>query len=157
MSLVYPKHVRSRCQRCALCCRDTEHKTRLILLLKTETENIHEKTLMSVDEFAEKIDGFEPYLYVMNKTEDGGCIFPRNESCSIYKVRPLICRFYPFQLRNLRNNRYGFTYTNECPNMGKGPCLKRSFFQKMFRILIETVREDVGTESVILLDLEAYP
>ena len=157
MSLVYPKHIRFRCQRCALCRRDTEHKIRLILLLKTETENIHEKTLMSFDEFAEKIDGFEPYLYVTKKTEDGDCIFLRNESCSIYKVRPLIYRFHPFQLHNLRNNQYGFTYTNECPNIGKGPRLKRSFFQKMLRIFIETVREDVETESAILLDSQAYP
>lgn len=144
MSFEYPKHVRFRCERCALCCGDTEDKVRSILLLKTEADRISKKTLIGLDKFAEKIEGFEPYIYQMRKTEDGKCVFLRDNSCSIYQIRPLICRFYPFQLKNLPNNRYAFTYTDECPGIGKGPQLKRDFFERLFGNSMELMRENTG-------------
>jgi Fe-S-cluster containining protein len=135
----YPKHLRFICEKCTLCCGDTREKVRLILLLKTEAERISKRTLKSIDEFAEKIEGFEPYFFRMKKTIEGKCVFLRDTSCIIYETRPLICRFYPFQLKNLGNNRYVFSYTSECPSIGKGPWLRRSFFEKLF------------TESTILM------
>lgn len=141
MRFEYPKHVRFRCERCALCCRDTEDKVRMILLLRNEADHISKKTSMSLDEFAEKIEGSEPYVYRMRKTRDGECIFLGDESCSIYKMRPLICRFYPFQLKNLRNNRHAFTFTDECPGIGKGPQLERRFFQRLFRKFTESMKK----------------
>jgi len=73
---MYPRHIRFRCERCDLCCRDTERRVRFILLLKTEAERISKEIMMNVYEFAEKIDGFEPYVYMMKKNEDGSYIFP---------------------------------------------------------------------------------
>jgi len=147
LSFTYPKHVCFKCERCALCCGDTEQKVRLILLLRVEAQNIIERTLKSIDEFTEKIEGFEPYIYVMKKTEDGKCVFLRDRSCSIYEIRPLICRFYPFQLKNLGNDRYGFIYTSECPGIGKSSPLRMSFFKKMFKTFMESMREDTATEE----------
>jgi len=102
---------------------------------------------MDLDKFAEKIEGFEPYIYQMRKTEDGKCIFPKDDLCSIYQIRPLICRFYPFQLKNLGNNRYAFTYTDECSGIGKGPQLKRDFFERLFGKFIELMRKNIQAES----------
>jgi len=144
LSFEYPKHVRFRCVRCSLCCGDTKDKIRSILLLKTEADQISKSTLMGLDEFAEKIEGFEPYIYQMKKTEDGKCVFLKENSCSIYQIRPLICKYYPFQLKNLRNNRYAFTYTNECQGTGKGPQLKKDFFEKLFDKFIELMKENVA-------------
>jgi Fe-S-cluster containining protein len=87
---------------------------------------------MARDEFATKIEGFEPYVYQMKKTAEGSCVFLRDGSCSIYEVRPLICRFYPFQLQNRGNSRYVFSYTEECPGIGNGPQLERWFFEELF-------------------------
>ena len=143
MSFEYPKHVRFRCVRCALCCGDTEDKVRSILLLKTEVDRISKRTLIGLDKFAEKIEGFEPYIYQIRKTDDGKCVFLEDNSCSIYKIRPLICGFYPFQLKNLRNNRYAFTYTDECPGIGEGPRLKRAFLERLFDKFIELMKENV--------------
>lgn len=144
MSFEYPKHVCFACVRCALCCGDTEDRIRSILLLKIETDFISKRTLKGIDKFAEKIEGFEPYTYRMRKTEDGKCVFLRDNSCSIYQIRPLICRFYPFQLKNLRNNRYTFTHTNECQGIGKGHELKREFFERLFGKFVELMRENVA-------------
>jgi len=139
---VYPKHIRFICDRCAVCCSNTEDKVRLILLLKSETDRISKKTLIGLYGFAEKIQGFEPYIYQMKKTEEGKCIFLKDDLCSIYKIRPLICRFYPFQLKNLGNNRYVFAYTEECPGIGKGSQLKRRFFERLFGKFMELMREN---------------
>jgi Fe-S-cluster containining protein len=98
---------------------------------------------MGPDKFAEKIEDFEPYTYRMRKTTGGKCVFLKDKTCAIYQTRPLICRFYPFQLKNPRNNRYAFTYTNECPGIGKGPQLKRNFFEKLFDEFTELMRENI--------------
>ena len=88
---------------------------------------------MSVGEIAQEIEGSEPYIYVMKKREDGKCVFLRDKSCEIYAIRPLVCRFYPFTLKSLRKNSYIFDYTEECPGIGGGSELKKSFFEMLFR------------------------
>ena len=117
-----------------MCCGDTKYKIRSILLLKHEAERISEKTSLNISGFAEKKKDFEPYAYNMVKTKDGKCIFLNEDSCSIYEIRPLICRFYPFELKNPLNKKYVFGYTNECIGIGKEPLLKRSFFKSLFNL-----------------------
>jgi len=92
-----------------------------------------------LDDFAEKIEGFDPYVYRMKKNNEGRCVFLKDNSCSIYPIRPLICRFYPFQLKNTGINKYDFVYTDECPGIGKGPKLKKKFFEKLFTKSIEVI------------------
>jgi Fe-S-cluster containining protein len=143
LSFEYPKYVRFKCVRCALCCGDTKDRVRSILLLKTEADLISKNTFKVLDEFAEKVEGFEPYTYQMTKTDDGKCVFLKDNSCSIYEIRPLICRFYPFQLKKIGNSRFSFTYTDECPGIGEGPQLRRDFFQRLFQKFIELMRSNV--------------
>ena len=131
MRLSYPEHVRYRCEKCAQCCGDTENRVRSILLLKSDVTRISEKTTVQPSAFARKIAGFEPYLYRMRKTPDRRCVFLEKTSCSIYAIRPLICRFYPFRL-NPGPDGYVFEYTDECPGIGKGPRLTRAFFTTLF-------------------------
>jgi len=138
----YPKNVYFKCERCALCCGDSKNRVRSILLLKIEAERISEKTLKDIDGFAEKIEGFEPYIYQVKKTKDGKCIFLKDNSCTIYQIRPLICAFYPFELKEVGSNRYTFAYTDECPAIGKGPQLKRSYFERLFKKAIKIMREE---------------
>jgi len=139
----YPQRVRFRCIKCALCCGDTEDKVRSILLLKIEADRISEKTSVTIDKYAEKIEGLKPFSLQMRKTEDGKCVFLEDNSCSIYQIRPIICRFYPFELKNLRNNRYAFTYTDECPGIGEGHELKKDFFGKLFGKFKKSMKENI--------------
>jgi len=137
----YPKHVFFTCNRCALCCGDTEERTRQILLLKTEAHRISEGASKSINEFAEETEGLAPFIYKMRKN-GGRCIFLRENLCSIYDMRPIICRFYPFKLENLGKNRYVFSYTEECPGIGKGAQLKRNFFEGLFREFLRSMSEN---------------
>lgn len=139
MQFNYPRNVRFKCLRCALCCGDTKNRKRLILLLKLEAGRISCKTSKSLADFAEKVEGFEPYVYCMKKTDDERCTFLKNNSCSIYEIRPLICRFYPFQLKSTRTGRYAFECTTECPGIGAGPKLEKGFFERLFKVLAELV------------------
>jgi Fe-S-cluster containining protein len=128
--------------RCALCCGDTEGKRRSILLLKIEADRISKKTSKRIRGFADKKVDSEPYIYRMKMTDEGKCVFLRCASCSIYEIRPVICRFFPFQLKNLGKNRYLFAYTEECPGIGEGSTLEREFFERLFGRFIELMKED---------------
>lgn len=143
----YPKHVGFCCSQCGRCCGDTIEKDRHVLLLRTDADRISEETLLEIHKFAEKVSGFELYIYEMKKSKDGKCFFLKNNQCSIYKFRPLICRFYPFQLKNLGNSRYSFSYTNNCPGIGKGPQHNIRFFESLFKIFTNTMEENVS-ESI---------
>jgi Fe-S-cluster containining protein len=137
MEFDYPRDVRFRCLKCGLCCGDTESRARSILLLKLEADRISQKTLKVVDDFAEKIKGFEPYIYRMKKHRAGKCVFLKANMCTIYQIRPLICMFYPFELKEVRRNRCVFSYTDECPAIGKGCRLTKSYFERLFQKFIK--------------------
>ena len=142
MGFEYPKHIRFRCLRCALCCGDTEGKRRSILLLKTEADRISKKTLQRIHGFAAKIEDSESYVYRLKMTDERKCVFLRDASCSVYEIRPIICRFFPFQLKNLGKNRYLFAYTDECPGIGEGSTLEKEFFERLFRKFIKLMKRD---------------
>jgi Fe-S-cluster containining protein len=80
----------------------------------------------------------------MKKTKDGKCIFLKNKLCSIYQIRPLICMFYPFDLKEVRSNKYNFAYTDECPAIGKGSQLKMGYFERLFKKFIELMNKNAG-------------
>jgi Fe-S-cluster containining protein len=128
--------------KCAICCGDTKYKVRTVLLLKIEAQRISKKTLKDISEFAEKIEGFEPYVYQMKKIEDEKCIFLKNDLCSIYKMRPLVCMFYPFELKEAENGRCAFAYTDECPAIGKGSQLRRIYFERLFEKFMKVMKDN---------------
>jgi Fe-S-cluster containining protein len=140
----HPKNIRFICNRCAKCCGDTEEKVRSILLLEAEAKRIAKKTSKIIEEFAEMVEGAQPYVYRMRKTTEGKCVFLKASLCSIYQTRPLICKFYPFKLENTENGKFKFTYTKECPNIGKGQKLRREFFENLFREFMKVMKENAS-------------
>jgi len=131
----YPTTVRFRCVKCGICCGDTKEKTRHILLLRTEAEQVAKTTSQPVSKFAVKIRNKTPYVYEMKKrAEDEKCFFLENNRCTIYSSRPLICRFYPFELKISHNGKYTFLFTEECPGISKGRILSEGYFRKMLRL-----------------------
>jgi Fe-S-cluster containining protein len=134
LSFNHPKNVRFKCTKCALCCGDTKKRTRHILLLEKEIRRISETTSKPVEEFSVKIEGCEPYLREMKKTgKEGKCFFLEDNLCTIYGSRPLICRFYPFQLSITENGKYKFSHTAECPGIGQGKKLREDYFENLFQ------------------------
>ena len=99
-----------------------------------EAEEIAAVTSKPVSVFANRIDGLKPYTYEMKKTKDGACVFLADNLCTIYSLRPLICRFYPFELGKGENQKYQFSYTRECPGIDKGRILGAKYFIKLFML-----------------------
>ncbi len=135
----YPKSVRFRCVKCGLCCGDTKAKTRHIILLKSEADQISKTMLQPISQFATKIEGREPYIYEMRKRENGKCVYLQNNRCNIYKNRPLICRFYPFELSSY-GGKYSFQFTEECSGINKGRILRETYFRKIYNLALAKYR-----------------
>jgi Fe-S-cluster containining protein len=105
-------------------------------MLEVEAKRISETTSKPIEEFSTKIEGHEPYVYEMKKTaKEGKCIFLKENLCTIYALRPLICRFYPFELKTQKKGKYTFTYTAECPGLGKDRLLQKTYFKNLLRQL----------------------
>ena len=113
---------------------DTKTHVRRVLLLKEEAKHVSTVSRKPMEEFTVEVVGREPYAYEMKKTMEGKkCVFLDGDSCSIYAVRPLVCRFYPFQLSKGRRQKYSFSATAECPGVGRGEILRKEFFENLFR------------------------
>lgn len=76
----------------------------------------------------------------MKKKPDGKCVFLKNNQCIIYAQRPLICRFYPFELKTAENGVHTFTVTVECPGVLSldttkgGNVLDECYFKRLLRL-----------------------
>ena len=140
----HPVKVRFECNRCGLCCGDTEQKTRHILLLKSEAEKISSQTCQPIADFAVEVEEKQPYVYEMKKLNEGKCVFLTNNHCSIYCLRPLICMFYPFELKfNEDKATYEFSFTLECPEINQGKLYSTFDFKKLFDVANERLNQKV--------------
>ena len=138
MEFTCPSNVLFECSRCGLCCGDTEQKTRTILLLESEATAISTETSLPKQAFTKQITDKKPYCYEMKKNSEGKCFFLRDNQCSIYTLRPLICRFYPFELKfGTDQNQYVFNFTLECPGVSRGKRMSRRDFEALFLLAQE--------------------
>ena len=137
VNFTYPKNISFECNRCSLCCGDTKEKTRHILLLQTEADQISKATAIPIKEFSTETDN-KPYVYEMKKPSQGKCFFLKNNQCAIYNLRPLICKFYPFELKYSKDQgTHVFGFTLECPTINKGKPTTRKDFEELFLLAQE--------------------
>jgi len=147
-------NIRFQCQRCGLCCHhkrpveyddlipselieDFWRSSNLIYLTEKDVHTISKRTGKRPAEFVDTLYDYDGCyvkiedegravildLPVMKSKEDTTCVFYQ-EGCSIYSVRPVACRLFPFRVEEetlpngdiLLNIRYNPT----CPGIGKG-------------------------------------
>ena len=108
-----PDQIRSRileqdftCIRCGACCREIEPGSNLVMVSPAEVRNIMRVTSLPFDEVVEPYpdtikEGNREYtLGWAIRREGDHCRFLVDGMCSIYLMRPWICRTYPFMLDN---------------------------------------------------------
>jgi Fe-S-cluster containining protein len=91
-------------------------------MLESEAQEIQEQTKLDIATFCSKNPDKQPYIFEM-KLSNGKCFFlkPDDGYCNIYNYRPLLCRFYPFELKfDDTQQTYVFTATSECPILNQG-------------------------------------
>jgi Fe-S-cluster containining protein len=146
-SFRYPTNLHFNCSKCGLCCGDTSTKQRHILLTEQDAEHVANATDQPISDFADAINGWEPYIYEMHKAQDGKCRFLQNNQCLIYDHRPLICRFYPFELSTASDGVYVFCETNECPSISnpkpEGKKLDATFFRDLLGLAAAQFGEEL--------------
>jgi hypothetical protein len=147
-------NIRFKCQRCGSCCHhkrplvfddlipaeqieDFWRSSNLIYLTEKDVHAISNRTGMRPPDFVDTLyDYSECYvkiedegrrvildLPVLKSKEDTTCVFYQ-EGCSIYSVRPIACRLFPFRVEEetLDNGDIllNISYNPTCPGIGKG-------------------------------------
>jgi len=102
---LFERSLQFRCKRCASCC-----KLGGPCLTKEDIKQM-ESAGHKISEFVE--DSKREYgshslmTSVMKNRKDGSCIFLRTDEkrtayvCSIYEIRPILCRLYPFEIKRI--------------------------------------------------------
>ena len=129
----YPSKLRWTCIRCTNSCRDVPRRKRKILLTGRDVERIAMATRHDQEQFSYAVDGHSPYERRMRMVR-GSCLFLEGCKCSIYRIRPLICRFYPFSLTPSMDGGFRIKFDPACSGIGRGLARDERFFSSLARL-----------------------
>ncbi|MGQ9721477.1 MAG: YkgJ family cysteine cluster protein [Candidatus Jordarchaeum sp.] len=153
----YIKSTNFECQQCGECCSIyticVTHKD-VFRIVKTYRLDPYdfldcmipdksvEKSFKDVPRFLGE-EGEKWVLCLKNNKKNDGCYFNNSGPCSIYPVRPFICRSFPF-LWEHNNLGYKFTLNKEARNfcMGLGVEENKFDFEVVAKDMIKSERED---------------
>ena len=160
--------IRFKCQRCGSCChhkrpQDFEdlipverldefwHKSNLIYLTAKDVKAISAKTGKEARDIVDTLYDYDGCyvkvedcgeklildLPVMKSKDDTTCIFYQ-DGCTIYSVRPIACRLFPFRVdENCLPNGdiiLSINYNPTCPGIGKGDLIDK---KKLEALVVE--------------------
>lgn len=121
-SYFFDQGLRFACQQCGACCVG---EPGTIYVAKAEIETIAASLNQAVDKFtAQYLYPFKD-SYSIKEDERGRCLF-FDDGCTIYPIRPLQCRTFPFWFSNLRSRHSWQKIKRQCPGIGRGRCYSRS-------------------------------
>lgn len=103
----YKRNFRFKCKRCAtFCC-------------KLGGPNLSEKDIQRIKKAGHIKDDF----LELGKRNDGSCIFLRFNGilkiyeCTIYDIRPVLCRIYPFDFEKINSNSFLLEFIPCCKGL----------------------------------------
>lgn len=128
-SYFFDQGLRFACRQCGACCVG---EPGTIYVTEAEIEVIAASMHLSVDKF--KVRYLYPFKDSFSIREDkqGRCLF-FDEGCTIYTIRPLQCRTFPFWFCNLRSENRWRHIKRQCPGIGSGRLYTRSEILKMIQ------------------------
>jgi len=134
-SYFFDQGIHFECQQCGACCNGDPG---IVYVDLDEVKHIAEYLSEGIHFFTDK------YLlplragYTIKEHSDGRCFF-YNNGCTIYPVRPLQCRTYPFWFENLRSSKKWKHVLRECPGIGCGPLYSREKILKIVQSTMDAV------------------
>jgi len=103
---------------CGACC--TNHDDYAYVYLEPgESERIARQLDLDLDTFSDRYTGREED-WVILRMDRPDCPFLSGARCSIYAVRPVQCRTFPFWAENLRNRARWRRLRRFCPGIDRG-------------------------------------
>jgi Fe-S-cluster containining protein len=118
----YAEGLRFECQAdCGACCTNHDDYA-YVYLSGGEPERLAEFLDLELDEFnARYTDVVERHIVL--KMDQPDCPFLSGSRCSVYPVRPVQCRSFPFWDENLVAPETWESVADFCPGVGRGPLL----------------------------------
>lgn len=102
---------------CTACCAIPGH----VFVHESEIREMANYFSMTVEDFTQaRLRHYNGDVYMFNFPDYLPCIYLTETGCSIYQVRPIQCRTYPFWPENLSN---AFVWKNQkkmCPGIDNG-------------------------------------
>lgn len=95
---------------CCCNCEDVD----MPILLPFEAENISRITKKNIDSFAEKLTNNLFQMKRINGEKTASCVFFQNNKCSIYNNRPIDCRMFPFDFKEIDGEYWIIYYNKVC-------------------------------------------
>lgn len=124
-----PTPVKFQCQNgCSNCCKSGG----VVAVSEEEARHVAQYLKLSIAEFLKKFTRSEGKKIYLIEQEIPDCIFLKNEKCTIYEVRPLQCRTFPFWTQNVKSEKRWNIIMEECPGIGEGKEYERSEIEKVF-------------------------
>jgi len=105
------------CQQCGGCCGGFPG---FVWVTDEEAAAIAEHLGIDVETFHEKYTKRVMSRRTLREVGNYDCIMLKNGSCSIYEVRPIQCRTFPFWDENLDERSDWDSAARHCPGMNKG-------------------------------------
>lgn len=109
--------LRFRCTGCGGCCTG---EPGYVWVSKAEREAIANHLGLTLHALGRRHARKVGNRYTLKERRNGDCVFFKANRCSVYKVRPVQCRTFPFWLGNLRNERNWRETCVHCPGIGRG-------------------------------------
>lgn len=134
---LYERKLRFKCQRCATFCCKLGGPS----LTKKDVEQI-ESVGYDISRFIEptkrQYGNFSFMPSAVKTKKDGSCIFLRvnkrrnTYECSIYDIRPVLCRLYPFDFKRINDNSLLLKIIQCCKglNDANGELVNDNFIEK---------------------------
>jgi len=123
--------IRFECQQgCANCCKINGG---LVVVSDIEVKNISKYLNISQEDFLNEYTlQVGKYTSLIDKNETD-CIFLEDNKCSVYPVRPIQCRTFPFWPQNLKTEKRWLQIKGECPGIGEGKEFKKEEIEEVFK------------------------
>lgn len=158
-------NVKFQCQRCGSCCHHRRpqefddlvpmdrlaefwEKSNLIYLTDKDIHDISSRSRKKPDEFVDTLFKYNGDsirvedsgkkvildLPVMKSRVDTTCVFYK-AGCSVYSVRPVACRLFPFRVEEETTSEgdilLNISYNPTCPGIGKGVSVDKKRLEKL--------------------------
>ena len=109
--------LRFSCRRCGCCCTG---EPGYVYVGKGEVSGMAKFLGVDDAEFVRRFTRSVKDRTSLTEEEDGGCVFWRDDGCSVYPVRPRQCRTFPFWLLNVARPDLWERTAVECPGINSG-------------------------------------
>ena len=111
--------VRFECQGSGQCCV-SHGEFGFVYLTMDDRRAMAKKLRLATSAFTAKFCKKTDGVFHLKDTDDQACIFLKNKRCTVYEVRPMQCRTWPFWPEVMGAKTWAKEVKAFCPGVGKG-------------------------------------